>query len=339
MVRRTMIALGATLAAGWAQAATYTTVDVPGARTTAVLALNAKGDVAGFYTDNFAAMHGFMRFKDGSFVFYNVDPGGDPAIPFSINLKRQSAGSLGLAAFIADAAGNVQSFQKQFGQRTNATGIASNGVISGFYYDGDFVVHGYLRKKSGNIHSFDVRHAGTAQDQGTFVAALNADGATTGYIVDGNDVQHAFIRAAKHDKGAVFDPPGAGSSQGLSINAGGDVSGFYRDANSALHGFVRLAAGTIESFDASNAGTAKDQGTEPLGINVDGTVAGWVIDGNGVYHGFSRLSNGQIADFDAPDAQQAPGVGTYPQAINDKGVIAGSFTDIHNRNHGFIRAP
>src|SRR5579863_10363250 len=50
----------------------------------------------------------------------------------------------------------------------------------------------------------------------------------------------------------------------IANNAGGDVAGAYIDNSYAAHGFVRAAStGTISTFDAPNAGTAKNQGTFP----------------------------------------------------------------------------
>src|SRR5271157_3965709 len=97
----------------------------------------------------------------------------------------------------------------------------------------------------------------------------------------------------------TFDAPGAGTgayegTAPFSINTAGDIAGTYKDsvAGHVAHGFVRAADGTITPFDASGAGTGKNQGTFPISINTAGVIAGYYSDTSNVYHGFVRAADG-----------------------------------------------
>jgi hypothetical protein len=116
------------------------------------------------------------------------------------------------------------------------------------------------------------------------------------------------------------------------------IAGQYFDSGGVHHGFVRAATGTITTFNAPGAGTAKNQGTVAEGINTAGTIAGQYFDSGGVHHGFVRATTGTITTFNAPGAGTGIGQGTVAYGINDSGVIAGSYFDSGTVGHGFVRA-
>jgi len=51
---------------------------------------------------------------------------------------------------------------------------------------------------------------------------------------------------------------------------------------------MRKAGGTVERINAPGAGSAANQGTNPLGINNASEIVGYYLDANNVYHGFLR---------------------------------------------------
>ena len=101
------------------------------------------------------------------------------------------------------------------------------------------------RAPNGAFTLFDVSGAGTVPGQGTEPFNINAAGDVTGPYVDGNGVNHGFLRLAS---GAItkFDVKGAGTGSGQGTipvcnNPADAISGFYVDAGGVTHGFLRRA--------------------------------------------------------------------------------------------------
>src|SRR5947208_16296267 len=67
------------------------------------------------------------------------------------------------------------------------------------------------------ITTFDAPGAGTAAGQGTIAVGNNTPGAITGQFIDGNNVNHAFVRS---NQGifSTFDVPGVGRGAGQCKN-------------------------------------------------------------------------------------------------------------------------
>jgi hypothetical protein len=197
---------------------TFTTFIPPGAGTGAFQGCNAftqdslndVGATAGWGVDDNFADHGWVRAPDGKITTFDVPGGGTGA-----------------------------------GQGTVAGGINLWGTIAGWLIDSDSVYHGFVRTPHGDITNFDVKGAGTSpgQSQGTFFETLNIWGAITGQYVDGNNVNHGFVRTPDGEI-TTFDIKGAGTGRGqgtigVANNALSEIAGIYYDANSVAHGFLR----------------------------------------------------------------------------------------------------
>lgn len=131
------------------------------------------------------------------------------------------------------------------GQGTIPVAINPAGTIDGLYYDGNNVMHGFIRAADGTLITFDVPGAGTGSFQGTEPVGSNPAGATTGHYVDAKGVAHGFLRTARGTF-TLFDVPDAGNGPGqgtfaYEINGAGAITGFFVDVNDALHGFLRPA--------------------------------------------------------------------------------------------------
>jgi len=300
----------------------YTTFDAPDAGTTAnntngtfPSGINVWGIVAGYYNDVNIVSHGFLRTPDGTFKTFDA-PGADTNP--------------------ADAAGTI------------VTGVNDLGLVTGYFFDSNFRVHGFLRCPDGKFTTFD---APGDDGQGTIAnGPANLEGAIPGFFMDANLLWHGFVRSPDGHFAIVTAPDAC--TGGISVNCDGTgvyninifgmSVGAYVDNNLVAHGFLRSADGTLKTFEAPGAGTGPSQGTiffQVAGLNNSGAVTASYCDANGVFHGFLRGHDGHFTTFDAPGADLTPGdsAGTFPVSLNDSGVITGFYIDSNFVFHGFVR--
>ena len=138
-----VLALTTTLA--WTQAAA-TTIDIPGATSTIVWAINPQGDIVGQYTSA-GVVHGFLVRRG---VLSTIDvPGARRTVTRGINARGEIVGmytdaaGMGHGFLLSDGiftAIDVPSARSTFG----ALGINSRGDIVGSYTDSASVDHGFL---------------------------------------------------------------------------------------------------------------------------------------------------------------------------------------------------
>ena len=135
-----------------------------------------------------------------------------------------------------------------------------------------------------------------------------------------------FASVAWSQTYAVFNVPGAVSTDAYSMNDAGTAAGVYADAAGKTHSFVRTSAGQIVAFDVPGATTTAAQS-----INAGGMVTGYYSDASGT-HAFVRSAVGAISSFDI-------GLSRYTVAygINRWGTTAGYYSD-GTGTHGFVRS-
>jgi len=290
----------------------FTSFDAPGAglganldEGTVAYSINDQGLITGQFEDSNFLYHGFVRYPDGHFVTFEAPGVGSTGVGtfgFSINLEgvvegMYLDGNLTYHGFVREPYGKITDFDVT-GAGTGAyqgtypceeTCINSAGEIAGFYYDGNYGIHGFVREPYGKITVIDVPGAGTGAYQGTAVSSINEEGTTTGYYADSNNFYYGFLRTRTGKITTFYIPsanfPGQGTV-GYSLNSNDTVTGAYVDTNFANHGYERFACGTIATFDAPHAGGGANQGTRASTNNSQGAVAGWYIDQNGLNHGF-----------------------------------------------------
>jgi uncharacterized membrane protein len=160
-------------------------------------AINAKGQITGFYNDSVEnpSFYGFLRQPDGSFVTFAA-PNSTTTKPKAINNSGQIAGHYEDAnsvshAFLREPAGTFITFDPPGSIDTQVTAINKKGVITGFYATADGMYHGFLRTRHGVLKSFD---APNAANEGTFPKDINDRGRIVGYYEDANFVLHGFVR-------------------------------------------------------------------------------------------------------------------------------------------------
>jgi hypothetical protein len=248
---------------------TFTIFDDPGAGTcstscgtigpgqgTRAYAINPAGTITGFYSDNSARCHSYVRAANGTFTQIDAPDAGPGPFP-----------------------------QGTFPSEFTPAGINPVGAITGFYVDASSVQHGFVRAPGGAITEFDPTGSIFTNPN-----AIDELGGITGFYVDASGVGHGFLRAPN---GTItsFDAPGAGTGGGqgtfgVSLIPNGEIEGVYVDANGVLHGFLLDQKGSFSVFDVPGMGTGAGQGTIPLDNNNPGTITGEYIDGGNVVHGF-----------------------------------------------------
>ena len=95
-------------------------------------------------------------------------------------------------------------------QGTQSFAISPGGEITGFYFDGTYAVHGFLRDKKGVITTFDLPGAGTGPFEGTYGGGFTPNGSILGVLIDADFVNHGFL-LDKHGAVTIFDAPHAGT--------------------------------------------------------------------------------------------------------------------------------
>ena len=275
---------------------------------TRAYAINQAGTITGFFTDNSARCHGYVRAADGTFTQIDAPDAGTGPFP-----------------------------QGTFPSEFTPAGINPAGMITGFYVDASLVQNGFVRAANGVITEFDPTGSILTNPN-----AIDALGEITGFYFDANFVGHGFLRTVD---GTItsFDAPGADMTPftgngtfSVSLTSGGEIEGIFVDANGVLHGFLRSNQGTFSTFDAPGAGTGGGQGTLPESNNTQGAIAGNYLDGNFVNHGFVLDPQGNFTVFDVPGTGTGAGQGTVPLGNNNPGAITGLYIDGCNVTHGFL---
>ena len=228
--------------------------------------------------------------------------------------------------------------------------INNEGTIAGYYYDENYVAHGFVRRLDGAFNTFDAPGAGTVANNGngTFPTGINDSGVVSGYSNDATDMSLSFLRSPD-GKFTTFQAPGADTkpadaagTNAISINALGAVSGYYGDSSGVVHGFLRSPDGRFRTFEVLGAG---GYGSFPIALNLEGGIVGYYTDSNYLFHAFLRSPDGKFTTWVGADACDTNGAqGCYGSAafnINAFGTIAGGYMDNSGNfvGHGLIRHP
>ena len=204
-------------------------------------------------------------------------------------------------------------------------------MITGDYFDGNLVLHGFVRSADGVLTSFDP--VGSVD---TEPACINRAGEISGTYSDANHVSHGFLRDPDGPIASFDAPDSNGGTFVTGMSPSGEITGYYNDWDEPpypQHGFLRSRDGAYTTFDlpaCSSCGNVLS--TLPSAINPAGeTIGSFYRDDFGAVHGFVRESDGVITPFNAPCA----GGSTFPNSINAAGVITGDYVGCGA--HGFVR--
>jgi probable HAF family extracellular repeat protein len=178
----------------------FTTLGVPDADSADLhaQALNAQGQVVGFYNDTRANTHHGFLWKDGAFT--KVD--------------------------VPDAVGP---------HGTSAEGINDSGDVVGTFVDSRGGRHGFLLSK-GVYTTLDVPTSFNGNS--TVAQQVNTAGQIVGFYADASAVFHGFLLNQGNYTSVDVSLPGAKSTQIFSVDAQGEIVGAYLDSSGGSHGFL-----------------------------------------------------------------------------------------------------
>jgi hypothetical protein len=214
-----------------------TTVMYPSAVSTHAFAINASGEIVGYYVDADNISHAFT---DTGGVYTNIDfPGAGNGVAFDINDAGDVVGSYG------DSDGNVHNFLLSGGSYTSfdypggapseVTGISNTGAIVGVWVDSSENVHGFMATSpTGAYTTIDYPGATLTQPMG-----INDAGEIAGtYQTGGGSFAAGFL----YENG-IFESisvPGAEFSALSRVKNNGRVTGAWADQLGEGHGLTGL---------------------------------------------------------------------------------------------------
>ncbi|HEX3430438.1 MAG TPA: hypothetical protein VHT03_06085 [Rhizomicrobium sp.] len=256
---------------------TITTFDVPNANGTFPQSINDDGTITGWYFDSSYQQHGFVRSPDGTITA--IDHGSSGTVAVSLNTRGFIAGTYtcGTAAcgYSLSPGGKYRNFAVSGSAYTSPSAINARREVAGYYLDGNYQQHGFLRAADGTITGFDVSGA-----MDTDPGSLNAKGVTTGTYVDNAYNIHGFLRASD---GTIteFDAPNATfGTFPSSINTKGAIAGSY-DIQNEMLGFFRAPNGRFRTVLVKGS-----TGTTVNAINDARVGTGYYLDSSSNAHGF-----------------------------------------------------
>jgi uncharacterized membrane protein len=226
----------------------FTSVEVPGAKSTFTTGINNAGVMVGTYEDSAGTYHGYIL-KDGQVTTLdvphsttttvgNIKPNGATEIVGGYqNSRGRELGFLYKDGHYSDIRG------PKGATASGANAINDNGDIVGSYKASNGVTQGYLLTKHGytsfNVFMSQINAATGINDKGKLVywSVSGISGDTTSYLYD-----------IKTQQSTEIDVPGATDSLAQDINNEGDVSFEWLDSAGKTHGAL-LHAGKYYKFE------------------------------------------------------------------------------------------
>jgi hypothetical protein len=260
----------------------FTVFDPPNSFDTVALAIDAGGDIVGYFQAEQGVAQCFIRSAAGEFTVFGQTKGsklscGAAAINGRGDVAGYTTKNRHDAAFLRKASGRTSIFLKQDGAVISASGINNASTVVGTAPGGAYRA-GFLRTKDGTITTFDA----PGDTDGTFVRGINDQGTIAGTFADGGGNDHGFVRAADGTI-TVVDVSGAIETEIAAINAKGDTTGTYSVTGKSRGGFLRLENGDISIFAPEGFAS-----TFPASLNARGVIVGSYTDPQGNQHGFIR---------------------------------------------------
>ncbi|HWA90359.1 MAG TPA: hypothetical protein VG889_10010 [Rhizomicrobium sp.] len=275
-MRTVCLVLLATIAASAASAAVYVPIaDVPGGTNTAVVGLNNKNRITGYYYTG-AISHGFVGPVGGPYETFDV--GADRTLPFGIN----SAGTIVGNAGDPDESGLNVAFERwpdgktvlvtkdhEFMLDGQTRGISNSGVFVGYgFQTSDTDLQSYYGSKGHYTGALTISQSPTPVPR-----AINASGVVVGYFPTTSEghgfVHHGFILSGGVSTELDYpDPRNYGGTDLNGINDDGVIAGDWFDTRGRPHAF-KYDMGTATYTPLHLPGTLYSQA---WGINAKGLI-------------------------------------------------------------------
>jgi uncharacterized membrane protein len=269
----------------------FSSIDVPGATSTAALGINPEGDIVGRYTMA-GAGHSYLL-SEGTLT--TIDP------PFGISGTSQAQGInaegdvVGLytdhgtivggdafrtRAYLRDTSGTFTPIDFPGAENTFAIKISPTGQVVGCYHhqdrdgrvSGGGTMHGYVYQ-NGSYESLPV--------PGTMHNGITRHGRIIVGVWFPTAEFHAY--RVKDGHYALLDLPSyVVSSDARDVNPSGEIVGFFVDASNKTHGFL-LNRRSFTPLDFPGADVVS---TQARGIDPQGNIVGFYMtkDVSGVLH-------------------------------------------------------
>jgi len=211
--------------------ATYTVIDEPdadpGLYGTRVFFINESNQISGQFVDSSGQFHAFLCQLPACSAkadFTVITVKGSDTFGLMVNDRGELCGTyVDPDTGVEDAwrrnpkNGNIQTLGIGAGG-TNCVWVNNEGVATGFYYDENGAVHGYLWAKDGTVTTLDDLSGGSGPDQGTYPQNVNDKGVVSGTVIDSSNVYHGFLYYPDINTFKDYDVSGAGGgdNQGTS---------------------------------------------------------------------------------------------------------------------------
>jgi probable HAF family extracellular repeat protein len=274
------------LVARVAASQTVTTIDVPGATSTAAFGINDRSQIVGFFADATGNGHGYLR-SNGRFTVIDV-PNASQTSANGINNLGQIVGYFIINdqshGFLLDR-GRFSTIDPPGAIRSQANSINDAGQIVGDYLDASGSQHGFLWTH-GQFNTIDFPNT-TGATAGAF--GINNIGQIAGRFADAGSRVHGYRLLARGNF-ATFDAPG-GFTQPNGINDRGEIVG--EQIGNRIRGFL-LSFGSFTNIDVS--GSIE---TIAIGINNRGQIVGEYLErpsGIPLNHGFVMTPPNAVED-------------------------------------------
>jgi uncharacterized membrane protein len=252
---------------------TFSSIDVPGAITTAPRGLNDLGVIVGAYLDSAGHNHGFVL-QDGTYTTVDDPEGAQGTAAVRINNRGEIVG------FYIDSnqvehgfflrKGVYINFDYPHSAGTEARAINDWRQVVGIY-DTD-IRHGF-GVTAGHFKTLDVPGAVQTDPEG-----INNSGAIVGTYLDSLFALHGF--SYSDNKLVVIDLPGVEQTWPRGINQCSAIVGSYMDKSE--HGFV-LVGKKFVAIDYPGSGP---RGSFAYDVNSNGWITGGHYDAAGMLHGY-----------------------------------------------------
>ncbi len=243
-------------------------IDVPGAKMTVARAINAAGDITGFFLDKNEIRHGFLL-RQGKYTKFDY-PGADGTAPMSINDNGLIAGNYGIKtgtfSFTRTREGAFQtagpSQPDAPGKKLVLTGVNNSGTLIGARIPDYGGITELVRLENGAARVLG------GLPMGSSAGGINTAGVIVGSKGAGSSGQRIYGDGFLLRDGMIsaFRFPGSDWTFANGINDQEEIVGTFRTAENEARCFYRSAKGKFSELVFADARTCDAQAINNAGV-------------------------------------------------------------------------